>query len=30
MLEFGKVVQRGSHEEMIAVDGPYSRLVQAS
>jgi NHLM bacteriocin system ABC transporter peptidase/ATP-binding protein len=27
VLEFGKVVQRGTHNEMIAVDGPYRRLV---
>jgi len=30
VLEAGKVVQRGTHNEMIAVDGPYSRLVQAN
>jgi NHLM bacteriocin system ABC transporter peptidase/ATP-binding protein len=30
VLESGKVVQRGTHEEMINIDGPYSRLVQAS
>lgn len=28
VLEAGKVVQRGSHAEMIQTDGPYSRLVQ--
>lgn len=28
VLESGVVVQRGTHEEMIQVDGPYSRLVQ--
>lgn len=28
VLESGVVVQRGTHEEMIHVDGPYSRLVQ--
>jgi NHLM bacteriocin system ABC transporter peptidase/ATP-binding protein len=27
VLEYGKVVQRGTHNEMMAVDGPYSRLV---
>jgi ABC-type bacteriocin/lantibiotic exporter with double-glycine peptidase domain len=27
VLEYGKVVQRGTHNEMIAVDGPYRRLV---
>jgi ABC-type bacteriocin/lantibiotic exporter with double-glycine peptidase domain len=30
VLESGKVVQRGTHNEMIAIDGPYSRLVQAN
>jgi NHLM bacteriocin system ABC transporter peptidase/ATP-binding protein len=29
VLEFGKVVQRGTHSEMIAVDGPYRRLLSA-
>ncbi|MDR2528979.1 MAG: NHLP family bacteriocin export ABC transporter peptidase/permease/ATPase subunit [Synergistaceae bacterium] len=27
VLEYGKVAQRGTHNEMIAVDGPYKRLV---
>jgi NHLM bacteriocin system ABC transporter peptidase/ATP-binding protein len=30
VLEAGKVVQRGRHEQMIDTDGPYSRLVRAS
>jgi NHLM bacteriocin system ABC transporter peptidase/ATP-binding protein len=30
VLQSGNVVQRGTHEEMIRVDGPYTRLVQAS
>jgi ABC-type bacteriocin/lantibiotic exporter with double-glycine peptidase domain len=29
VLEYGKVVQRGTHNEMIAVDGPYRKLVSA-
>jgi NHLM bacteriocin system ABC transporter peptidase/ATP-binding protein len=29
VLEFGKVVQRGTHNEMITVDGPYRRLISA-
>jgi NHLM bacteriocin system ABC transporter peptidase/ATP-binding protein len=29
VLDFGKVVQRGTHSEMIAKDGPYRRLVAA-
>ena len=29
VLEYGKVVQRGTHNEMITVDGPYRRLVSA-
>ncbi|HEY2390034.1 MAG TPA: NHLP family bacteriocin export ABC transporter peptidase/permease/ATPase subunit [Candidatus Angelobacter sp.] len=30
VLESGKTVQRGTHDEMIAVDGPYRQLVRAS
>jgi NHLM bacteriocin system ABC transporter peptidase/ATP-binding protein len=29
VLEAGNVVQRGSHEELIGIDGPYSKLVHA-
>jgi NHLM bacteriocin system ABC transporter peptidase/ATP-binding protein len=29
VLNFGQVAQRGIHEEMIAQDGPYRRLMQA-
>ncbi len=29
VLERGKVVQRGTHEEMSKVEGPYSRLIQS-
>jgi len=28
VLEHGKIVQRGTHAEMVRVDGPYSRLVR--
>jgi NHLM bacteriocin system ABC transporter peptidase/ATP-binding protein len=27
VMEQGKIAQRGTHEEMIAVEGPYSRLI---
>jgi NHLM bacteriocin system ABC transporter peptidase/ATP-binding protein len=29
VLERGRVVQRGRHEEMLAVEGPYRRLIQS-
>jgi ABC-type multidrug transport system fused ATPase/permease subunit len=29
VLENGKVVQRGTHDALAAVDGPYSRLIHA-
>lgn len=29
VLERGKVVQRGTHEELKGVDGPYARLIRA-
>jgi NHLM bacteriocin system ABC transporter peptidase/ATP-binding protein len=28
VLQDGRVVQRGTHEEMVQTDGPYSRLIQ--
>jgi ABC-type bacteriocin/lantibiotic exporter with double-glycine peptidase domain len=28
VMENGKVVQRGTHDKMIRVDGPYSRLIK--
>jgi ABC-type multidrug transport system fused ATPase/permease subunit len=27
VLEYGKIVQRGTHSDMIEVDGPYRDLV---
>jgi len=30
VLDEGTVVQRGRHEELMQVDGPYTRLVQAT
>jgi len=29
VLESGNVVQRGSHDELVGIDGPYSKLVHA-
>jgi ABC-type bacteriocin/lantibiotic exporter with double-glycine peptidase domain len=29
VLEYGKVVQRGTHDSMRRVDGPYAKLIQA-
>lgn len=29
VMQRGKVVQRGTHDEMIQVDGPYARLIKA-
>ncbi|MEZ4580439.1 MAG: hypothetical protein R3A10_02070 [Caldilineaceae bacterium] len=29
MLQHGKVAQRGTHQEMIQVDGLYRELIQA-
>jgi NHLM bacteriocin system ABC transporter peptidase/ATP-binding protein len=30
VLDRGKVVQRGSHEDMVGVEGPYSKLVRTN
>jgi len=30
VMEKGRVVQRGTHEEMKSVDGPYARLIQGA
>jgi ABC-type bacteriocin/lantibiotic exporter with double-glycine peptidase domain len=29
VMQYGRVVQRGTHDEMIRVEGPYSRLIHA-
>ena len=29
VMERGKIVQRGTHEQMAAVDGPYRKLISA-
>jgi ABC-type bacteriocin/lantibiotic exporter with double-glycine peptidase domain len=29
VMQYGRVVQRGTHDEMIRVEGPYSRLIRA-
>ncbi|RCK74078.1 MAG: Type I secretion system ATPase, LssB family LapB [Candidatus Ozemobacter sibiricus] len=28
VMEWGRIVQRGTHDELIKVEGPYSRLIQ--
>jgi len=30
VLERGRVVQRGSHDELIAIDGAYRKLISAA
>jgi ABC-type multidrug transport system fused ATPase/permease subunit len=30
VLDRGKVVQRGTHEDMVGVEGPYSKLVRTN
>ena len=29
VMQYGRVVQRGTHDEMIGIEGPYSRLIKA-
>ncbi len=29
VMQYGRVVQRGTHDEMIRVEGPYARLIKA-
>src|SRR5262249_8345888 len=30
VLDHGKIVERGTHDQMAKIDGPYSRLIRAS